>query len=193
MPVARTNSWQIGIVASYFEPHQRKASAQRKNHFRCAKLTDDVLFKTRFPKRGPNTPNQLQCLELPWKILIENTKLAWRSLIVRPCEKVIGFFQNKTWSRLLNINTKVKKLKSAKYINAIIGRGQVINYWKQHDWCQLCDVKFGHRIMEATGLFDYKMHNFTPNTLISQTGEARMLFNDFLISIWISDIFVCYI
>ena len=25
--------------------------------------------------------------------------------------------------------------------------------------CQFCDVKFGHRIMEAVGSFEYKMHN----------------------------------
>ena len=26
--------------------------------------------------------------------------------------------------------------------------------------CQFCEVKFGHRIMEAVGFFDHKMHDF---------------------------------
>ena len=30
--------------------------------------------------------------------------------------------------------------------------------------CQFYDVKFGHRIMEAVGYFDYKMHSFTQIT-----------------------------
>ena len=30
--------------------------------------------------------------------------------------------------------------------------------------CQFCHVKFGHRIMEAVGFFDYEMRNFTQIT-----------------------------
>ena len=44
-----------------------------------------------------------------------------------------------------------------------------------------------HQIMEEVDFFDDKMRNFT------QTGEASVLFHDFLILISISDIFVNYI
>ena len=56
--------------------------------------------------------------------------------------------------------------------------------------CQFCDVKFRHRIMEAVGLFDYQCAILHKLSLISQSGEARMLFHDFLISFCISDNFV---
>ena len=45
--------------------------------------------------------------------------------------------------------------------------------------CQFCDVKFGHRIMEAVGLFEYKMRKCAQITLILQTGETRVLSHDF--------------
>ena len=59
--------------------------------------------------------------------------------------------------------------------------------------CQFCDDKFGHRIMEAVGFFDYKMRNFTQIAFNFQTGEARVLFHDFLIRLCISDISINYI
>ena len=43
----------------------------------------------------------------------------------------------------------------------------------------ICDVKFGHRIMEAVGLFEYKMRKCAQITLILQTGETRVLSHDF--------------
>ena len=56
--------------------------------------------------------------------------------------------------------------------------------------CQFCDVKFGHRIMEAVGFFDYKCTILSKLPLISQTDEARVLFHDFLISFYMGDIFI---
>ena len=57
---------------------------------------------------------------------------------------------------------------------------------------QFCDVKFGHRITVAMGLFDYKMCNLPQFPLISQTGEARVLFHDLLVLFCINDIFLNY-
>ena len=47
--------------------------------------------------------------------------------------------------------------------------------------------------METVGLFDYEMRNFTKSHLIRQTGEAMVLFHDFVILFCISDIFVNFI
>ena len=58
--------------------------------------------------------------------------------------------------------------------------------------CQFCDVKFGNRILEAVCFIDYEMHSFTQIILISQTSEARVLFDVFRIWFCISDIFVNY-
>ena len=90
-----------------------------------------------------NTPNRL------WiKFILSNG--LWGSALsepyrdrsdVHPCEKVIGmFFQNQIWSRLLDITRlrfawikkPLRKLKSAKYLSAVINRGWVMKHWKKH-------------------------------------------------------------
>ena len=88
---------------------------------------------------------------------------------VHPCEKVIGmgFFQNQTWSRLLNINRlclvsikrSIKEVKKRQIFKHGYHQGPSDETLKKAR-CQFCDVKFGHRIMEAVGFFDYKMHSF---------------------------------
>ena len=46
--------------------------------------------------------------------------------------------------------------------------------------------------MEAVGFFNYKCTVLSKLLLISQTGEAMVLFDDFRISFCISDIFINY-
>ena len=88
---------------------------------------------------------------------------------VHPYEKVIGiFFQNQIWSRLLDINRlclicikiSIEEVKR----RPISKRGY--QQWPSDEILkkaryQFCDVKFGHRIMVAVGLFDYKMCNLS--------------------------------
>ena len=47
--------------------------------------------------------------------------------------------------------------------------------------CQLCDVKFGHRFIQAMGLFDYKCAILPKSHMILQTGEAMVLVYDLII------------
>ena len=95
-------------------------------------------------------------------------KLVTRKNLIHPCEKVIGMlFQNQIWSRLLDIDRlclvcikrsieEVKKCQISKH-----GYHQELSDVKlKKARCQFGDVKFGHRIMEAVGFFDYKMHSF---------------------------------
>ena len=59
--------------------------------------------------------------------------------------------------------------------------------------CQFCDVKFGHRIMEAVGVFfAIKCIVLSKLLLISQISQARVLFDDLRRWFCISDVFVNY-
>ena len=77
------------------------------------------------------------------------------------------FFQNQIWSRLLDINKlcwvcikrsteEVEKCQISKHGYRQGPSDETLKRVR----CQFCDVKFGHRIMEAVGFFDYKMHGF---------------------------------
>ena len=48
--------------------------------------------------------------------------------------------------------------------------------------CQFCDVKFGHRIMEAVGFFNYKIHDFIQITFDFATRWSKG------VVLWFSDI-----
>ena len=86
---------------------------------------------------------------------------------VHPCEKVVGiFFQNQIWSRLLDINRlclicierSIEEVKRCQISKRGYEQGPSDETLKKARY-QFCDVKFGHRIMVAVGLFDYKMCN----------------------------------
>ena len=90
------------------------------------------------------------------------------ALYLHPCEKVIGMsFQNQIWSRLLNINKlyfvcikrSIEEVKKCQIFKHGYHQGPSDEILKKAR-CQFCDVKFGHRIMEAVGFSDYKMHSF---------------------------------
>ena len=129
-------------------------------------------------------------LEQANTLIIINVVIALFSVHVHPCEKVIGmFFQNQIWSRLLDINRlrlvcikrsieEVKKCQISKH-----GYHQWLSdETLKKAWCQFCDVKFGHRIMEAMGFFDYKMHSITQITLNFTNRWSKGVFW------WLSDI-----
>ena len=87
--------------------------------------------------------------------------------MLHPCEKVIGIFlQNQIWSRLLDINrlclisikSSVDEVKSCQISMRGYQQGPSDETLKKARY-QFCDVKFGHRITVAVGLFDYKMCN----------------------------------
>ena len=120
--------------------------------------------------------------------------------VVHPCEKVIGiFFQNQIWSRLLDnnrlclicIKRSIEEVKMCQIYKRGYQKGPSDETLKKARY-QFCDVKFGHRITVTMGLFDYKMCNLPQFPLISQTGEARVLFHDLLVLFCINDIFVNY-
>ena len=138
--------------------------------------------------------------------LCQNTFLGQHLIIyilynyVHPCEKVIGiFFQNQIWSRLLDINRlclicikrSIEEVKMCQIYKRGYQKGPSDETLKKARY-QFCDVKFGHRITVVMGLFDYKMCNLPQFPLISQTGEARVLFHDLLVLFCINDIFVNY-
>ena len=127
-----------------------------------------------------------------------NRLLTKKITLVHPCEKVIGiFFQNQIWSRLLDINRlclicikrSIEEVKMCQIYKRGYQKGPSDETLKKARY-QFCDVKFGHRITVAMGLFDYKMCNLPQFPLISQTGEARVLFHDLLVLFCINDIFV---
>ena len=107
---------------------------------------------------------------------------------VHPCEKVIGmFFQNQIWSRLLDINQlclvlskdPLRKTKSAKYLSAVISRGWVMKHWKKLDvnFAMTSSViELWRRWVSLT----IKCAILPKLLLVWQTGEARVLFHDFL-------------
>ena len=86
---------------------------------------------------------------------------------IHPCEKVVGiFFQNQIWSSLLGINRlclicierSIEEVKRCQISKRGYEQGPSDETLKKARY-QFCDVKFGHRIMVAVGLFDYKMCN----------------------------------
>ena len=85
-----------------------------------------------------------------------------------PCEKVIGmFFQKQIWSILLGINRlclvcikrSIEEVKKCQIFEHGYHQGPSEKTLKKAR-CQFCNIKFGHRIMEAVGFFDYEMHSF---------------------------------
>ena len=120
---------------------------------------------------------------------------------VHPCEKVIGmFFQKLIWSGLLHINRlclvcikrSILEVKKCQISKRGYQQGTSDEKLKKGRY-QFCDDKFSHRIMEAVGFFDYKCAISPKLLLISQTGEARVLFHDFLILFCMNNIFVNYV
>ena len=126
----------------------------------------------------------------PFKIGNLDTNL----LYVHPCEKVIGmfFFQNQIWSRLLDINRLC--LVCIKRSIEEVQKCQI----SKHGYHQgpsdetlikaYCDVKFGHRIMEAVGFFDYKMHSFIQITVnFTNMGSKGVVwwFTEMILHKWI--------
>ena len=91
---------------------------------------------------------------------------------VHPCEKVVGMFlQNQIWSRLLDINrlrfTCVKKATEEVNTCQISKRGYqqgLSDETLKKALCQICHVKFDHRIMEAVSFFEDEMRIFAQNT-----------------------------
>ena len=77
------------------------------------------------------------------------------------------FFQNQIWSRLLDINRlclvcikrSIEEVKKCQISKHGYHQGPSDETLKKAR-CQFWDFKFGHRIMEAVGFFDYKMHSF---------------------------------
>ena len=86
----------------------------------------------------------------------------------------------------------LRKLKSAKYLSAVISRGWVMKHWKKHvvNFVMSSSVtELWRRWVSLT----MKCAMLPKLLLISLTGEPGVLFHDFLISFCISDIFVNYI
>ena len=90
-------------------------------------------------------------------------------LTLHPCEKVIGvFFQNQFWSRSLDINIlclvcikrSIDAVKTCQISKRGYQQGPSDEKFKKGR-CKFCGDKLGHRIMEAVGFFDNKMHNCT--------------------------------
>ena len=123
------------------------------------------------------------------------------AVYVHPCEKVIGmFFQNQIWSRLLDINRmclvfikrsigEVKKCQISKRGYQQRPSDETLKSAR----CQFCDDKFGHRITEAVGFFDYKMRKFTQITFNFTNRWSKDVVSWFLISFCIRNIFMNYI
>ena len=117
---------------------------------------------------------------------------------VHPGEKVIVIFFMIKFDRDNQISIdgvwyvlrdQLRKLKSAKYLSTVISEGQVMKHWKKHD----INFAMSNSVTELWRRWIYltiKYAILPKLNLISQTGEARMMFHDFLISFGISDIFV---
>ena len=122
------------------------------------------------------------------------TRISWNIsdlvINVHPCEKVIGmFFHNQIWSRLLHmirlclvcIKRSIEEVTKCQISKRGYYQGRSDEIFKKAR-CQICDVKFGHRIMEAVVFFDQKMHNF-----IQITFNFTNMWSKDVIS-WFSDI-----
>ena len=116
---------------------------------------------------------------------------------VHPCEKVIGIFFRIEFDRdhciLVDcvwyvLKDPLKEIKSVKYLSGVISMSRVMKHWKQAR-CQFCDVKFGHRIMEAVDLFDYRMriaNQITFNFTNRRRKGVVPRFVDFVLHKWYS-------
>ena len=111
-------------------------------------------------------------------------------IYVHPCEKVIGmFFHNQIWSRLSDmirlclvcIKRSIEEVTKCQISKRGYYQGRSDEIFKKAR-CQICDVKFGHRIVEAVVFFDQKMHNF-----IQITFNFTNMWSKDVIS-WFSDI-----
>ena len=99
-----------------------------------------------------------------------------------------NFFQNQIWSGSLDIN--ILCLVCVKRSTGEVKKCQISKCGYQQGpsdealkkaRCQFCDVKFGHRIMEAWASLTIKCAILPKSLLISQTCEPRVLFYDLLI------------
>ena len=83
----------------------------------------------------------------------------------------VFFFQNQIWSRsfdfnwlcLVCIRRSIEKVKTCQISKCGYQNGPSDETLKKAR-CQFCDDKFGYRIMEAVGFFDYEMCDFTQIT-----------------------------
>ena len=134
-----------------------------------SRLSLDIMTTTPPPHWAHDPPHLLpaKCTHLTSSLKLDHI------CDVHPCEKVIGiFFQNQIWSRLLYINRlclvcikrSIEEVKMCQISKRGYQQGPRDETLKNVR-CQFCDDKFGHRIMEAIGFFDYKMRNFTQTTL----------------------------
>ena len=131
---------------------------------------------------------------------IEQTIKVLFSSILHPCEKVIGmFFQNQIWSSLLDINRlclvyikrSIEDVKKCQISKHGYHQGPSDETLKKARG-QFCDVKFGHRIMEAVVFFDYKMHSFMQITFNFTNKWSKGVVWWFTDMILYNDIFVNY-
>ena len=121
----------------------------------------------------------------------------WDHDFVHPCEKLIGFFFRIEFDRdhciLIDcvwyvLKDPLKEIKSVKYLSAVISMSRVMKHWKKAR-CQFCDVKFGHRIVEAVDLFDYRMrisNQITFNFTNRRRKGVVPRFVDFVLHKWYS-------
>ena len=96
------------------------------------------------------------------------------------------------WLRLICIKRSIEEVKSAKYLNAVISRGLVMKHYKRHD----VNFAMSSSVTELWKVWvslTMKCTILPKLLLISRTGEASVLFHDFLILFCINDIFVNYI
>ena len=170
---------------------------------------------TEWEKRGPNTkrsqtfivrwclrhfPSSTTGLGIMLSLFKQYSN--WPSLsghrclcYVNPCEKVIGMFsQNQIWPRLLDINRlclvcmkrsseKVKNCQLSKHGYHQGPSDETLKIAR----CQFCDIKFGRRIMEAGGFFNYKMHSFTQITFNFTNRRSQGVvwwFSDIILHKW---------
>ena len=110
--------------------------------------------------------------------ITKGDKTMWNHNI-HPCEKLIGmFFHNQIWSRLLDINRlclvsikrSIEEVKKCQISKHGYHQGPSDETLKKAR-CKFCYVKFGHRIIEAVGFFDYKMQNCIQITFINFTNK----------------------
>ena len=130
------------------------------------------------------------CRVGPMAVILYYIKLPGPLLLIHPCGKVIGmFFHNQIWSRLLDMNRlclvcikrsidEVTKCQISKRGYHQRRSDEILKKAR----CQFCDVKFGHRVMEAVVFFDHEMHNF-----IQMTFNVTNRWSKGVIS-WFSDI-----
>ena len=131
------------------------------------------------------TPQTLNCAT-PIQRWWRNAYL-W-GLIVHPCEKVIGmFFQNQIWSRLLDINQlcsvcikrSIEEVEKCQISKRGYQQGRMMKHW----------IKLNVNFVMISSVIELwrRWLSLTikcailPKLLLAwQTGEARVLFHDFL-------------